>query len=72
MLNVGCGMLNESFGCRAWHVQSEREKSVGDFYAPTVLKNKRDVLYFPADRADLPDAMRNDGLTHRLRRRRSR
>ena len=52
MLNVGCGMLNESFGCRAWHVQSEREKSVGDFYAPTVLKNKRDVLYFPADRAD--------------------
>ena len=26
---------------------------MGGFYAPTVLKNKRDVLYFPADRADL-------------------
>ena len=28
MLNVGCGMLNESFGCRAWHVQSERSVKI--------------------------------------------
>ena len=28
MLNVGCGMLNESFGCRTWHVQSERSVKI--------------------------------------------
>ena len=25
---VGCGMLNESFGCGTWHVQSERSVKI--------------------------------------------
>ena len=28
VLTVGCGMLNESFGCGTWHVQSERSVKI--------------------------------------------